>query len=130
MLSFLKDYYTPRLYTEDDIIEIGDQLKALKGKTIIDFHNDFFRVTDYDIKSIEMPVFNWFSKNGTANMFYIDFITLSNGDEDFTHDAEDTYMCSAEGVSILMEHREKFINLRSNYLSFHKSPIMAVNHGG
>ena len=115
------------LYTEDEIIEIGDHLKALKDKTIIDINDDFFTLKDYDIKSTETDVFNWFGKNEIVNMFYIDFITLSNGDEDFVHNADNKQMCSAIGVDLLVKYRERFINLRSNYLLHHKSPVMTAS---
>ncbi len=123
-----KKYYEPKLYTEDEIILIGESLKELKGKAILDYNLDFFKLIDYDIKSMEVEMFNWFGKNLVVNMFYIETMTLTNGEEEFNYSSEkDDGMCTALGVDSMMEYRERFIKQQKNYLAFNKCQNMKVN---
>ncbi len=106
-----------KLYTEDEIIDIGESLKELKDKTIIDYNLDFFKLIDYDIKSMEVEMFNLFGKNPVVNMFYIDTMKLTNGKEEFIYNSDDI-MCTEESVMSLLDYRYNFIVIKDNYEAF------------
>jgi hypothetical protein len=115
------------LFTEDEIIIVGEDLKNLKGKILLDDHNEFFVLKDYNIKSFTITDGGWFKKKTEEQAFYIDFITLTGVDEDITH--KDNDMCSLRGVRTLLEYRVNFSKLEKNLIKFTLKNSITLKYG-
>ena len=115
------------LFTEDEIIIVGEDLKNLKGKTLMDNNNQFFTLKDYDIKSTSYKEWNIFKPNEEVTVFYIDFITLTGAEEDYVHKDDD--MCSHRGVRTLLEYRVNFRTLEKNLNKFTLKNGIQMNFG-
>ena len=115
------------LFTEDEIIIVGEDLKNLKGKTLMDNNNQFFTLKDYDIKSTSYKEWNIFKPNTEVTVFYIDFITLIGAEEDYVHQGDD--MCSHRGVRTLLEYRVNFRTLEKNLNKFTLKNGIQMNFG-
>ena len=114
------------LFTEDEIIVIGEDLKNLKGMILLDDHNELFVLKDYNIKSFTITDGGWFKKKTEEQTFYIDFITLT-GDEDHIHQDDD--MCSRRGVRTLLEYRVNFSKLEKNLIKFTLKNSITLKYG-
>ena len=115
------------LFTEDEIIIVGENLKTLKGKILMDNHNEFFVLKDYDIKSTSYKEWNIFKPNKEVTLFYIDFITLTGADDDHTHKNDD--MCSRIGVRTLLEYLVKFRTLEKTLNKFTLKNSITLKYG-
>lgn len=115
------------LYTEDEIIQIGDHLKNLKGKILMDNHNNFFKLKDFDIKSITTEELRLFKPNVEVQHFYIDSITLTGGDEEYVH--QDDNMCSIHGVKTLMNYQVNYSSLEKNLIKFTLKNEIILKYG-
>jgi hypothetical protein len=114
------------LYTEEEIITIGEFLKSLKGKILLDDQNEFFVLKDYDIKSMTYTDGGWFKKKINMEAFYIDFVTLE-GDKEYIH--QDDSMCSAHGVRNLMRYHLNFNLLESKLMKFTLKNGITLKYG-
>lgn len=114
------------LYTEDEIIEIGDHLKSLKDMILLDDNNEFFVLKDYDIKSMTYTEGGWFTKKTEQQAFYIDFVTLE-GDKTYKH--QDDKMCSAQGVANLLRYKGNFDILNSKLINFTLKNEITLKYG-
>lgn len=104
------------LYTEDEIIKLGDALKSLKGMILLDDNGEFFILKDYDIKSMTYTEGGWFwTEKKEKQAFYIDFVTLE-GDETYKH--QDDKMCSTRGVINLTRYHANYTALQAKLTKF------------
>jgi hypothetical protein len=104
------------LYTEDQIVKVGDTLKGLKGKILLDDRNEFYVLKDYDIKAVS--TLNWdgfFKPKKPVQMFFIDFIILS-GEEDHKH-SNDT-MCTMTVLTTLQRYHANYTALQAKLIKF------------
>lgn len=115
------------LYTEDEIILIGDHLKNLKGKILMDDHKQFFILKDFDIKSVTVEEFRLFKPNVKVQKFYIDSMTLSSGDEEYIH--QDDIMCSVHGIKTLMDYQVNYSALEKNLINFTLKNKITLKYG-
>ena len=115
------------LFTEDEIIIVGENLKTLKGKILMDNHNEFFVLKDYDIKSTSYKEWNIFKPNKEVTLFYIDFITLTSAEEDIIHRDDD--ICSHRGLSTLSEYQVNFSRLEKNLIKFTLKNSITLKYG-
>ena len=72
-------------YTEDEIVTMGNHLRNLKGMILLDAHDEFFILKDYEIKSEIREVYRMFKPNLEVNEFYIDSITITGDGDDYVH---------------------------------------------
>ena len=115
------------LFTEDEIIIIGDQLKTLKDKILMDDNKQFFKLKEFDIKSTSYKEWNIFKPNEEVTVFYIDFITLTGAEEDYVHQDDD--MCSHRGMSTLLRYHKNYTVLEKNLNAFALKNGMLMNFG-
>jgi hypothetical protein len=123
----IKNIMNKEYYTEDEIIKIGDHLKNLKGMILLDADDEFFILKDYDIKSEEIELFNWFKTNLHVQQFYIDTITITGDGDDYVHQDDD--MCTLEGVTTLMEFHANYTALQTKLVKFTLKNGIQLNFG-
>ena len=115
------------LFTEDDIIMVGDHLKRLKGMILQDDNDEFFVLKDYSIEGISEYPFNWFKKRKEVRMFYIDSMTLETAEGEYVH--SDDNMCSIDGLNMLMESQVRYSKLEKNLIKFTLKTGITLNFG-
>jgi len=115
------------LFTEDEIIIIGDQLKTLKDKILMDDNKQFFKLKEFDIKSTSYKEWNIFKPNEEVTVFYIDFITLTGAEEDYKHQDDD--MCSHRGMTTLLRYYANYAALEKNLNEFTLKNGIQLNFG-
>lgn len=116
------------LYTEDEIILIDDLLKNLKDKILMDDHQEFFILKDFNIKSITTKEFRLFKPNVEVQQFYINTITIGNGAKDYVH--QDDAMCTTYGINSLMNYRLNYFTLEKNLIKFTLNNGISLKFGG
>lgn len=108
---------TEYLYTEDKIKDLTEQIKNLKGKILLDDHNELYILKDYDIKSTTVNEWNGFFKPKKEQfVFYINSLTLLGKYEEHIH--QDDVMCSKHGVQTLMNYHANYTRLQINLIKF------------
>lgn len=123
-----EDYNNEIVYTEDEIILIGDDLKSLKGNILLDNHGDFFILKDFDIEGEDSLIWNGlFKPKKAVRMFLIKNIVLSGDDGEYTH--LNDQMCSALGVKTLLQYRDNYIALQTKLNKFTVNNVITLNFG-
>lgn len=103
-----------KLYTEEEIVDIADELNGLKEKVLLDNNQDIFLIKNFYIKAVTVELFRLFEPNIEQQQFYIEYINIidSEGNE-YTHRDD---MCSMEGVASLIEYNDNY-NVLHNKLN-------------
>lgn len=123
-----EDYNNEILYTEDEIISIGDDLNILKGSILLDTHGEFFILKDFEIEGADAMIWNGlFKSKKTVRKFLIKNIVLSGDDGDYVH--EDDSMCSALGVKTLIEFHDRYTKLQVKLNTFTTKQGIQLNFG-
>lgn len=123
-----EDNTNPIIYTEDDIVELTNHLKNLKGKILMDNNGDFFTLKSYDIQGVDHLEWNgFFRPKKKTRMFLIHNIVLAGDDGD--HIYEDDQMCSAHGVKSLMQYHLNYTALQSKLIKFTTKHDLHLNFG-
>jgi hypothetical protein len=94
---------------------------------LLDADDEFFILKDYDIKSEEIELFNWFKTNLHVQQFYIDTITITGDGDDYVHQDDD--MCTLEGVTTLMEFHANYTALQTKLVKFTLKNGIQLNFG-
>jgi len=98
-----------RLYSEEEIVVIGDQLNSLIGKILLDDHQDIFSIKSFNIISVTVESIRLFHSNTETQQFYIEYITITDSDgNNYTHRDD---MCSIDGVTTLIDYNTNYKNL-------------------
>jgi len=115
-------------YTEDEIVTMGNHLRNLKGMILLDAHDEFFILKDYEIKSEIREVYRMFKPNLEVNEFYIDSITITGDGDDYVHEDGDE-MCTLDGVKTLMEFHRNYTALQTKLIKFTLKNGIQLNFG-